>query len=863
LVGTLCLASVMANGVNRQVPDKGMGATAREPGVARVLVYGGDHAFPPYEFLDEEGRPAGFNIDLARAVAREIGSDITFHLAPWDEIRSKMENGDLELASMFYSAKRERLVGFSVPHTLVYQAVFVRDDSPRYRRFDDLKGHRISAQNGDIMHDYAVERGLGDTLTVTSTPEEVLALLVSGKVDYALGSHLQGLHWIRKNGWTQLRACETHLLETEYCYAFAKSNTDLRNLFNEGLRQVKENGEYRKIYNRWLGVLEPEASLGWIIEAVLLLVAAASLLTAIAIGIIAVLRRQVRKRTAELEEANAALEDSRSMALKLMHEAVLDKDKLQRTLVATKQSRRALLSVLDDEKREAAARARLSAAIEQAAEGVLVTDDEGNIQYVNPAFTAITGYAREEAVGQNPRILKSGKQDAEFYQRMWAMLRRGEVWRGHFINKRKNGTFYEEETAVSPVLDAANKIISYVAVKRDVTRELQLEAQFVQGQKMESVGRLAGGVAHDFNNLLMGIMGYAELCRDEIPAGHPIREWIDQIIQITQRSAEITRQLLTFARKQTISPKILSLNDAVAGILKLLQRLIGEGVTLAWLPGADVRPVKIDPSQLDQILANLCINARDAIHGAGTITLETRNVTLDADFCVEHVEALPGNYVLLTVSDNGCGMDAETVAKMFEPFFTTKNVSKGTGLGLATVYGIVKQNNGFICATSEVGKGTLFKIYLPEVTAEVDKAPALQAENVPQGWGETILLVEDDPSLCRICQRFLEDLGYNVLAAETPEEALRLTEQTPIEIRLLLTDVVMPGMDGRQLANRISEIRPGIRVLFMSGYTADVIAERGVLEQDISFIAKPFTRSDLARKVHDCLRTNGITGRSK
>jgi len=855
LAGTLCLACVMANGVNRHVPDKGMGAAAREPGEARVLVYGGDRAFPPYEFLDETGRPSGFNIDLARAVANIIGSDITFQLAPWDEVRSKMENGDLELASMFYSAKRERSMTFSVTHTLVYQAVFVRDDSPQYRRFDDLKGRRISVQNGDIMHDYALEHGLGDTLTVTSTPEEALSLLVSGKVDYALGAHLQGLHWIRKNGWTQLRACENHLLGTEYCYAFAKSNTDLRNLFNEGLRQVNENGEYRKIYNRWLGVLEPEASLGWIIETVLILVAAAAFLTAIAIGIIAVLRRQVRKRTAELEEANAALEGSRSMALTLMQEAVLDKDKLQRTLGATKQSRLALLSVLDDEKRGAAARAQLSAAIEQAAEAILVTDEAGKIQYVNPAFTAITGYTREEAVGQNPRLLKSGRQDAEFYRRMWERLRRGEVWRGHFINKRKNGTFYEEEASVSPVYDAAKRIVNYVAVKRDVTRELQLEAQFAQVQKMESVGRLAGGVAHDFNNLLMGIMGYAELCRDQIQPDHPIREWLDQIIQITQRSAEITRQLLAYARKQTIAPKVLNLNDAVAGMLTLLRRLVGEGITLAWLPGAGLRPVKIDPSQVDQILANLCINARDATDGAGKITLETRNVSVGADFCFEHVEALPGNYVLLTVSDNGCGMNAETIAKMFEPFFSTKDVSKGTGLGLATVYGIVKQNNGFICATSELGKGTIFKIHLPAVAAEIDETTDLPVEDVPKGRGETILLVEDDPSLCSICKRFLEDLGYNVLAAETHGEALKLTEQTSNEIRLLLTDVVMPGMDGRQLANRISEIIPGISILFMSGYTADVIAEHGILEQNVSFIAKPFTRNDLARKVHSILET--------
>jgi len=774
LAGTLCMASVMAYDLNRKLEYKEMSEIALEPGVVRALVHGGDQAYPPYEFLEIKGI-CGFNIDLAPAVAKWVGVDITFQ----------------ELASMYYSAKLGRSMAFSVPHTLVYQAVFVRDDSTRYRRFGDLKGRRNSVRNGNIMHDYALGYGLGGTRTVTVALKEALAYLALGKVDY-----------------------------------------------------------------RWMGVLAPEASRGWIIKSILLLLAAAALLTAIAIGCIAVFRRQVRKRTAVLMvEANAALEKSRLMTLALMHEASLEKDKLQRTLVATKQSRLAMLSVLEDEKRGADARAQLSAAIEQAAEVILVTDKAGIIQYVNPAFTAITGYTREEAVGQNPSLLKSGRQDAEFYRRMWEKLRSGEVWRGHFINKRKDGTTYEEEASVSPVYDAAKKIVNYVAVKRDVTREIQLEAQYAQAQKMESVGRLAGGVAHDFNNLLMGVMGYAELCRDEIPPDHPIRAWLDQIIQISQRSTEITKQLLAYARKQTVAPKVLNLNDAVDGMLKLLRRLVGEGVTLVWLPGADLSPIKIDPSQVDQILANLCINARDATNGAGKITVETRNVSVGADFCLEHVEALPGNYVLLAVSDNGCGMNAETISKMFEPFYSTKDVSKGTGLGLATVYGIVKQNNGFICATSELSKGTVFKIHLPTVVAEIDETTVPSVEGVPKGRGETILLVEDDPSLCNIYERFLATLGYHVLAAETHGEALKLMERAQNEIVLLLTDVVMPGMDGRQLANRISERIPGIKILFMSGYTADVIAAHGVLEQAVSFIAKPFTRNDLARKVHSILET--------
>ena len=401
--------------------------------------------------------------------------------------------------------------------------------------------------------------------------------------------------------------------------------------------------------------------------------------------------------------------------------------------------------------------------------------------------------------------------------------------------------------------DAAGGVISMTGTIQDITDLKKLQAQFTQAQKMESVGRLAGGVAHDFNNLLMGILNYVELCRDEIGPDHPIREWLDEITLDAQRSAEITRQLLAFARKQTVAPKVLDLNDAVAGMLKLLRRLIGEDINLAWLPGANLPPVKLDPTQVDQILANLCINARDAIAGVGKITLETGTATIDADYCAGHVEAIPGAYVFLAVSDDGCGMDPETRAQIFEPFFTTKGIGLGTGLGLATVYGIAQQNNGFIHAYSEPGQGTTFKLYLPRVAVEAAATSATSRPAAPRGHGETVLLVEDEKSLRVTCGIFLEALGYNVLKVETPGEALKTVAGHPGDLHLLLTDVVLPGMDGRQLAQRIRAIKPGVKVLFMSGYTADVIAQRGVLEANVAFLGKPFTRDDLAHKVHEVL----------
>ncbi|NTW48181.1 MAG: PAS domain S-box protein [Chlorobiales bacterium] len=508
-------------------------------------------------------------------------------------------------------------------------------------------------------------------------------------------------------------------------------------------------------------------------------------------------------------------------------------------------------------KQAEAERKRLMAAIEQTEEIIFITDPEGTIQYTNPAFERVTGYQRNEVLGKTPRILKSGMQNEAFYTTMWQTLTSGKTWGGRFNNKRKDGSIYTEEAMISPVRDPSGTIVNYVAVKRDITRELETEQQLLQAQKMESVGRLAGGIAHDFNNMLMVILSYADLCRDKLPREHPVHKWLNEITNAGQHSVDITSKLLAFARRQTISPLVLDLNDTVSSMLKLLRRLIGENIELAWLPGANLWRVKLDPSQIDQILANLSVNARDAISNTGKIIIETGNVTFDEAYCAVHAGTVPGEFVLLTVSDNGCGMDKDVLAHIYDPFFTTKETGRGTGLGLATVYGIVKQNNGFINVYSEPGKGTTFKIYLPSFDGENDKADIAKTNAIPKGQGETVLLVEDEQSLRVTCGLLLETLGYKVLAADTPECAQNILDQHPGDIRLLLTDVVMPGMNGRQLAERLCTVKPDLNVLFMSGYTADVIDHHGILEQGVHFISKPFSRVELARKVWEILERKG------
>ncbi|NTW49011.1 MAG: PAS domain S-box protein [Chlorobiales bacterium] len=512
-----------------------------------------------------------------------------------------------------------------------------------------------------------------------------------------------------------------------------------------------------------------------------------------------------------------------------------------------------LVRDISERKRAETERERLMAAIEQVAEVIIITDLAGTIQYANPAFERVTSYSRKEAIGQNPRILKSGKHDKVFYASIWRSLRKGKTWEGRFINKRKDGTLYTEEATISPVRDASGTIVNYVAVKRDITHELETEQYLLEVQKMESIGRLAGGVAHDINNMLMAIMGYAELCQNVLPAGSPISKWLDDITNASQRSANITRQLLAFARKQTISPKVLDLNETVASMIKLLRRLIGENIELAWMPGQDLWAVKFDPSQIDQILANLCVNARDAIANTGKIMIETENITIDDTYCVGHVGAVPGEYVLLVVSDDGSGMDKDIFDHIFEPFFTTKGIGKGTGLGLATVYGIIKQNNGFIIVYSEPGKGTTFRIYLPRFVGEFEKPTVARTIEIPRGQGETILLVEDEESLRTTCGRLLDDLGYNVLEAESPEAAIEIVARHSGDIHLLLTDVIMPGMNGKELAEWLCTLKRDLKVLFMSGYPADVISHHGVLEQGVHFIEKPFSLGNISRKLRDIL----------
>ncbi|RJP80360.1 MAG: response regulator [Desulfobacteraceae bacterium] len=498
---------------------------------------------------------------------------------------------------------------------------------------------------------------------------------------------------------------------------------------------------------------------------------------------------------------------------------------------------------------------------ESMADGFAYVDMQGYIRESNESFQKMLGYTEDELSRMTYMDLTPEKWHA-FEQDIVAnqvfINNYSEVYEKEY--QKKDGTIFPVELKVFLLRNDLGEKEGIWAIVRDITErknaekeKTRLTEQLRQAQKLEAVGQLAGGVAHDFNNMLSVILGYTELVLGKTDPADPLRADFNEVFNAAGRARDITRQLLAFARQQAIDPRPLDLNLVVEGMLKMLRRLIGEGIDLVWCPKKELWPILMDASQIDQILANLCINARDAIHDVGKIIMETKNVRIEKDDCSRHAYFVPGGYVMLTVSDNGCGMDRKTIDKIFEPFFTTKEKGKGTGLGLATIYGIVKQNQGFVNVYSEPGMGTTFRVYLPRYEGALPTNDDEDPADIPKGKDEMVLVVEDEPTILDIAVRFLETLGYRTLTAGTPDDAIRIAGNHNGEIHLLMTDLIMPGMNGRDLAGQIRNVRPEIKCLFMSGYTADVIAHHGILEADVQFIQKPFSSRDLAIKVRAVL----------
>jgi two-component system, cell cycle sensor histidine kinase and response regulator CckA len=514
---------------------------------------------------------------------------------------------------------------------------------------------------------------------------------------------------------------------------------------------------------------------------------------------------------------------------------------------------------VSDRKRREEDQSRLAAVVESSDDAIIGETLDGIITDWNSGAERIYGYSAAQIIGKSMNLLFSHDGSSEIVRLMEKIKHGQRVEKSDIRRAGPLGTEIHITLVHAPIKNADGQVVGVSTVARDITEARHMEEMFRQAQKMEAVGQLAGGVAHDFNNLLGVILGYTELLLGHPGLNDAQRKDIQQIQKAGERASLLTRGLLAFSRKQVLQPRVLNLNAVVAGTEELLKRLIGEDIELLVILNPAVGSVEADPGQLEQIIMNLAVNARDAMPAGGKLTVETSNVEFDENYAAHNPHTRPGPHAMIVVTDDGCGMDAKTKSRIFEPFFTTKGFGKGTGLGLATVYGIVKQNGGSIRVDSEPDIGTTFKIYLPCVAPVLEIAlPSDEQENVERGE-QTVLIVEDDAALLEVTHRSLMEIGYEVLVAGSPAEAINISESHRGPIHLMVTDVIMPGMSGRQLASHLSALRPQMRVLFVSGYTDDTIAHHGVLEPGVAFLQKPFSPSTLGHKVSEVLAAIQLT----
>ena len=507
------------------------------------------------------------------------------------------------------------------------------------------------------------------------------------------------------------------------------------------------------------------------------------------------------------------------------------------------------------ERQRAEERVRVqSSALEAVANGIILTDAAGKILFGNKAFCTMTGYALEEILGKTPNFLNSGKHNAGFFRDLWNTILTGRVWQGELINRRKDGTLYNEEMTITPVQRSNGEISHFIAVKQDITKQKQRKEQLHQARKMEAIGQLAGGIAHDFNNLLTVIHGNVQLVlMDESQLKEENRQCLKQVTDATERAADLTRQLLAFGRKQVVQFQPLNLNHVISNFTKMLKRVIGEHIALQCRCAKNLPFVSADVGMIEQLLLNLIVNARDAMPRGGSIVITTEAVSVDASHAETHPEAQTGEFVCIAVGDTGTGIYPEYLPRIFEPFFTTKEAGKGTGFGLATVYGIVKQHRGWIEVTSQVGNGTTFKIFLPASTSGVARKSAPRMKVIPAIGHEKILLVEDDADVRMVTRGFLEGSGYQIWEAANGLEALNVWKTNASQIDLLLTDFIMPGgLNGWELADRLRGDRPGLKVILMSGYNSDL---PGKIQSHGHILPKPFSWESLTETVRSCLDT--------
>lgn len=797
------------------------------PASGKTVLKVGVYNNPPFIAFDQQTNTAqGLFIDILEEIAAIEAWQLEFIQDHWSELYTGLEKGTIDLLpAIAYSEQREKLFDFSYQTVLANWAELYTAPDLAIASVLDLKNRKVAVKAGDI-HFYAIKElvkkfNISCRFLETDEYETIFEMLDAdyvqvGVVNRMYGNSNKERFRTRPSGVLfnpiEMRFAATKGANQQVLVTLDKHLADFKN---------KPDSPYYQAISRNLMITQKTRLPKFITY---LLSGTAVLLLTLSI-ITLLFRFQIKKRTAELVVANRELES----------------EIVERKTYA----------------------ARLEVFYNSFNDAIFIHPyrEQGFAPFVevNKIACLRYGYSHKEFLNLSPSditLAENGKHHATREHRKMLLDA------GHLIFEavhiKKNGEQFPVEISANIIEQSGRKMI--LSVARDISeRKLgqeeknRLETQLQQAQKMESVGRLAGGVAHDFNNMLSVILGFTELTIDEIEADHPSQKSLQQIMKAAEHSADLTRQLLAFARKQAITPKVLNLNGTISSMLNMLRRLIGEDIKLEWLPYDDLWSVKVDPAQIDQVLANLCVNARDAIEGTGSITIATHNISLDAAFCDIHPYLVPGKYVQLKVRDDGCGMDSHTVKYIFEPFFTTKGIGEGTGLGLATVYGILKQNNGFIEVNSQFGKGTTFTVYLPRHYGSAEKQHSEDQVASDRANTETILLVEDEAAILNMVATMLKRQGFRVLATPSPSEAITLAENNRNELDMLITDVVMPDINGRELAERVQGINPGLKCLFISGYSIDVLAQHGMDDKNLHFIEKPFTSNAIVQKVREVL----------
>lgn len=808
----LCLCAAMV--IGSVLAAGSANAAAR---TVRVGIYENE----PKIFTDQSGRPAGLFIDLIEKIAAREEWTLEYVPCAWEQCLAALEDGRIDLMpDVAFSLERERVFDFHRTQVVSSWSRIYARPGIRISSLADLNGRRVAVLGASIQQTEFGRnmRGFGFKLrlVLAKSLKEAFQRTADGAADVAIANQLFGEFFYRDYGLTATPIV-FNLASLYYATAQGR-NGDLLTAIDKNLNRwvAQPQSPYYTTLLRW--TKERPVSSDRIPEFVYWLIGSTVGLLAAAFGVAFLLRRQVRSRTKHLERA---LETQRESEQRFRQLA----EQWQTTFDAT-------------------------------SDVIWVLDTEQRILRSNKAAERAFGCTAAEMIGKhNYEIaLKASEPPPRSpFRRMLESLRR------ESLEMQIDERWFN--VVVDPILDADKNLLGAVNILQDITESKRaeeqrerLEAELFQAQRIEAVGRLAGGVAHDFNNMLSIILGYGEMLLAKLEEQDPSRDDVKTMVEAGKRSAALTRQLLAFSRQQTLQPKMIDLKVILKDIEMMLRSLIGEEIELELIAPENLAPVIADPGQMEQVIMNLAINARDAMSKRGKLTIEALNVELDELFAMSHPGAVPGKFVMLAVTDTGCGMEKEVLDKIFEPFFTTKEKGKGTGLGLSTVYGIVKQSNGCIYAYSEPGEGSTFEVYLPQMEQRSDETGVLNRNEDQSGRGEHILLVEDEAALRALLEEMLVKLGYRVTVAANGNEAVLLVEERGLEPDLLLTDVVMPGMDGSVLVERLRERDPALNVLYMSGYMADAVSHDGILDPSTHFIEKPISLSDLSKSIREAMR---------